>query len=89
MQQYCSVKSWQKDLSCGRKGKFRLNLQRSCITKGRLLGVSIGHPGSIPDCISFELIKIHAKLENYNIKTVNTHRIVGHAFFCKLMLNFN
>lgn len=49
--EYCGV--GPKKFYCGRKHKFGLNMQAVCDHHGRFIDVSIGHPGSTSDYLSF------------------------------------
>ena len=52
-----------KNFFCGRKGKFGLNLQGVCDVRGRFLDVTIAHPGSTSDYLSFVTSCFCQKLE--------------------------
>jgi hypothetical protein len=48
---------------CGRKSKFGLNLQGTCDSEGHFLDVSMGHPTSTSNYLSFSTSSLQAKLE--------------------------
>jgi hypothetical protein len=48
---------------CGRKLKFGLYCQAICDANGRFLDVSLLYPGSTADCLAFEGMGLHKKLE--------------------------
>ena len=52
-----------KKFFCGRIGKFSLNLQGVCDSRGRFLDASVGHPGSASDYLAFSTSSLNAKLE--------------------------
>ena len=52
-----------KKFYCGRKHKFDLSAQGECDAKGRVLDVSIGHPGSTSDYFALVTSSLHTKLE--------------------------
>ena len=49
---------------CGRKHKYGLNLQGTCDSEGRFLDVSICHPASTSDFLSYSTSKLSKKLES-------------------------
>jgi DDE superfamily endonuclease len=55
--------SGAKKFYCGRKKKFGVNLQGVADVEGRFLDVSIGHPGSTSDFLSFSTSPLYYKLE--------------------------
>jgi DDE superfamily endonuclease len=48
---------------CGRKHKFRLNMQAICDARGQFHEVSVMYPASTSDVLSFELSLLYGKLE--------------------------
>ena len=48
---------------CGRKGKYGLNLQAICDNRRRFLDVSLRHPASASDYISFATSNVYHKLK--------------------------
>lgn len=52
-----------KKFYCRRKGKFGLNMQGVRDAKGHFLDMTIDHPGSTSDYLSFMTSKLHHKLE--------------------------
>ena len=49
---------------CGRKLKYGLNCQAICDADGRFLDFSILFPGSTADCLAFEGMTLHQKLQD-------------------------
>jgi hypothetical protein len=49
--------------NCSRKKKYGLNCQAVCDVRGQILDISIQYPGCTSDCLAFEGMTLHQKLE--------------------------
>jgi hypothetical protein len=65
---------------CGRKHKFGLNMQAVCNLRGKFLDVSIGHPGSTSDYLSFITSHLRYKLETPGFLAPGYHLIGDNAY---------
>jgi hypothetical protein len=65
---------------CGRKHKFGVNMQAMCDLRGRFLDVSIGHPGSTSDYLSFITSPLRYKLEKPGFLAPGLHLVGDNAY---------
>jgi hypothetical protein len=65
---------------CGQKHKFGLHMQAMCDLSGRFLDVSIGHPGSTSDYISFITSPLRYKLQQPGFLAPGLHLVGDNAY---------